>query len=195
MNRPVLAIVAVAALAASCSQPEAGRPTPDGGQPTGAPTSAQPPQQGDKLPPRPAELPIGEVDVCGLLTDAQRSELKVARADEREYEGQAECAFTVEADSRNIEVAFLLDTREGADVWLSGGRNVDAEADTIDGYGVARFWFKGTTGADCNTAVDIADGQHLQVSLLLPGQKWTQEKLCETTDRFAAAALSTLRAG
>ncbi len=191
---PLIAVVAMAA--AACSSQEPGQPTPKDPGPTA--TSTPPSETGTapaEFPQRPEELPVTGAKPCELLTQAQRSQLKVVRADESDYQGQPECAFTVEGGEPYLDVAILLDSREGAEAWFTEQRNVEVESTTIDGYGAANFWLDGTTGAGCDTAVDVADGQQLRVSLLLPGKDWTQDKLCETTDRFAAAALATLRAG
>ncbi|MFC5285650.1 DUF3558 domain-containing protein [Actinokineospora guangxiensis] len=198
MRRSAVSLALLAVLASACSSPEAGSPVPEGdqGEPTtGAPTTTASSATAEPLPERPEALPIDAVNPCDLITDAQRAELKVVRARETKEDTEAECALTVETDSRNIDVRIVSDTREGVDAWLKGDRNVDAEVATIEGYGAARFWLKGTKGSDCSTAIDVADGQNLQVGLLIPGQQWTREKLCETTDRFAAAALATLRVG
>lgn len=195
MRKTAVSLALLAAAATACSTPEGGSPVPgDPGARTTSPrtTTAEPDVQ---LPARPAALPITGVNPCDLLTEAQRATLNVVRARETKEDTEAECSFTVETESRNIDVRVVADTREGADAWLKGDRNVDAETTTVDGFGAARFWLKGTSGSDCTTAIDVADGQNLQVGLLIPGQQWTRDKLCETTDRFAAAALATLRAG
>jgi hypothetical protein len=191
-----VSLVALAVLAAGCSTQEPGNPVPSEGQDTrtGAPTTT-----GGAatvvLPPRPEALPLDDVNPCALLTEQQRTSLDVVRARETTDDTEAECAFTVETDERNLDLRVLADTREGVDAWLSTPRNVTVEQAAVDGFGAARFWLAGGAGAECNTAVDVADGQHLRVELLLPGVGWTQDRLCETTDRFAAAALDTLRAG
>jgi hypothetical protein len=168
---------------------------PGGGQGTETQSPTTTTSSAAALPARPEALPLDDVAPCDLLTEGQRADLDVVRARETTDDTEAECAFTVETDERNLDLRVLADTREGVDAWLNTPRNVTVEQATVEGFGAARFWLKGGTGAECNTAVDVADGQHLRVELLLPGVGWTQDKLCETTDRFAAAALATLRAG
>ncbi|GAA4444286.1 hypothetical protein GCM10023148_51240 [Actinokineospora soli] len=196
MRKAAVPLIALALVTGACSSPETGEPVPSGDRGT---QSQQPPTTTTtataELPARPQALPLDQVNPCDLLTEAQRADLDVVRARETKDDSEAECAFTVETPERNLDLRVVADTREGVDAWLNTPRNVTVEPTTIDGFGAAHFWFKGGSGADCNTAVDVADGQHLQVELLLPGAGWTQEKLCETTDRFAAAALTTLRAG
>lgn len=200
MRRALLPfVVVIAATASACSAEEPGRPTPGSGSGSSEQTTTTSPSEPGAepvgFPPRPKDLPLTGLDPCKLITAAQRTELKVVRADSSDYEGQPECAFTVEGGEPYLDISVLLDSREGADAWLTEERNVDAEPVTVGGYGAAHFWLASAAGAGCDTAVDVADGQHLRVGLLLPGKGWTQEKLCETTDRFAAAALTTLRTG
>lgn len=192
MRKGVATLLALVAMTSACSTSEQGQPLPGSTQQPPSSRSTEPPTD---LPPRPEDLPVADVNPCDLLSEAQRSELNVVRARETTEKTEAECAFTVEADSRRLDLRVVADTREGVDAWLRGQRNVTVEQTTVDGFGAANFWLKGGSGADCNTAVDVAAGQHLKVTLRLPGVGWTQEKLCETTDRFAAAALATLRAG
>ncbi|UVS82594.1 MULTISPECIES: DUF3558 domain-containing protein [Actinokineospora] len=198
------AIVLLTVVAAGCSTNEPGTPAPGPGDgssaaPPATTTSASRP--GVDLPPRPQDLPIdGIAKPCDLFTDAQREQLRVDRARDtvsrgEVYEGQQRCALTLEGGDPYLDVSVLLVTSEGAEAWLAGDRNVTAEQTSIEGFGAAHYWLAGGEGAECNTAVDVADGQHLQVGLLMPGEGWAQEKLCETTDQVAAAALKTLQAG
>lgn len=202
----LLLVTLIAVFAGACSTNEPGQPVPgDTGSPgsssatTDTTTTASEPTT--TLPPRPEDLPIdGIQQPCELFTDAQRAELKVDRARKtvsqtQTYKGQLVCALTLQGGDPYLDVFVLLATSEGADAWLMGDRNVDAEVAAVDGFGAAHFWIAGGEGAECNTAVDVADGQHLQVRLAMPGEGKTKAELCETTDRVAAAALTTLRAG
>ncbi|MGW5051140.1 DUF3558 domain-containing protein [Actinokineospora sp. NPDC004072] len=197
--RKAVALVAVVVLASACSTPEQGQPRPgDPGGTTQPPSPSTPDEPAGDLPDRPEEIRLEGVKPCDLLTAAQQADLEITRFRERDYEGQAECAFTVNADSEIFDITVLLDTREGAEAWLTENRNVVAKPTEVGGFGAVNFWFSGGEGyehgADCNTAVDVADGQHVQVGLLSPGSEWTQEQFCEITERFAEATMTTLRA-
>lgn len=203
-SRRALPLLAAVALVASCSTSEVGQPVPGASSApttrTSEPSGSEPPRQTSvEVPPRPEDLPIEGVKPCELFTDKQVADMRIDRlrattSTSDHNEGAPECVLDLVGQTPPITASVMLVATEGVEAWLTGERNVQAEPVVIDGYGAARFWLRGGTGAECNTAVDVADGQHVQVGLLLPGEGWSQEKLCETTDRIAAAALATLRA-
>lgn len=184
-------------LLAACTTEEPGKPTP-GGEATTPPGTAPT----TSVPPRPSSIALNDVDPCKLLTDAQLTELKVNRvrpttSDSETYRGMKGCAFEASRAEPFFDYTALLVTTEGIAPWLSGERNVDAKASTVAGFPAATFHFAGASGTDsfeCVTAVDVADGQHLQIEFELGTQDaFDQDQMCQMSEHAAGLAMATLQ--
>src|SRR5262249_25051733 len=113
-----------------------------------------------------------------------------------QFKGMKECVLEVRAEQfYNFNV--MAATNEGIGPWLSGGRNVEAKLTSVAGFGAATYWFRGAEGknaADCSTAVDVADGQQLEVTTNNDGgHSFTLDQLCQRAEQAAALAMQTLQ--
>jgi hypothetical protein len=87
-----------------------------------------------------------------------------------------------------------LITTEDVTQWLTGERNVDAWLVSVGGFPAAQFKTLGTDRADCTTSIGVADGQQLMVDILPSAKReFTQDQLCQMTQRAAELAMQTLQ--
>ncbi|CRK60469.1 hypothetical protein [Alloactinosynnema sp. L-07] len=189
--------------AVACTTNEPGTATTPAGTTTsdsGGQTASTKPTT--KLPPRPREIKLDSVDPCALLTKPQSDQLKIDRFRARvsgseTYKGAKECVFNVLRQEPFYDYGILLVTTEGVDVWFANKRNADVTEATVEGFGAASFHFPGASGTrsfECTTAVDVADGQQLQVDMKLTSRgAFTQDQICQMSEEAAAMAVTTLK--
>ncbi|WP_285469601.1 DUF3558 domain-containing protein [Actinokineospora globicatena] len=199
-RRRVVAFLLLPASVAACTTSEPGVPTTSaeaGGETTG-PTSSTKPTVA--LPARPRDLKLDAVDPCKLLTDPQLDQLKIKRVhpwtyDQETYRGAKGCVSDVSEESRRYEYSALLVTTEGVEAWLTGKRNVESEAVEVDDYGAARYRLTGDgpNSAPCTTALDVAQGQQLQVTTSTTGKDFSQDEVCRMSEKAANLVLTTLK--
>src|SRR5262245_46756891 len=94
-----VAMVLVLLFVAACTKSEAGQPSASGGGETSQ--STRPPTSGSgaptvKIPPRPKDLRLNDVDPCALFTKAQLAEIKIDRTRRttdgtQQYQGMPKC--------------------------------------------------------------------------------------------------------
>ncbi|WP_026423442.1 DUF3558 domain-containing protein [Actinokineospora inagensis] len=202
-KRAVLALVIViASVVAGCTAREPGTPTSiqgtDSSQPS--PTAGRPDKTAVSIPPRPKSLKLDAVDPCALLTSGQQQDLKVDRhhaetSDVEIYHGAKECVFEVSAQAPYYRYYATLITTEGIDAWLTGKRNVDARLVSVGGFAAAEFTLagQGKNAAPCTTALDVAQGQQLQVVMTSSGKDFTQDQVCQMSEQAAGQVLATLQ--
>lgn len=109
------------------------------------------------------------------------------------FKGMKECALSIERQEPFLEYAALAVTTEGVEVWLTGGRNVDAELTSIQGFPAARFKFLGVEDEGCDIAVGVADDQYLWVNILPISRVFKQDQLCQMAEQAATMAMTTLQ--
>jgi hypothetical protein len=152
------------------------------------------------IPPRPRALKLDGVEPCALYSDAQLGQLNVNRvrkttAGSDHFKGMLECVLSI--NGQDNEYRLMLVTIEGIGPWLSGERNIDAKLSSVAGYGAATYWIKGghdhnTDG--CDTSVDVADGQALNVDVNNDGaHSFALEQLCQMAEKAAGFAVQTLQ--
>lgn len=179
----------VGALAAGCATRTV---TP--GEPAQPPPPAT---SAPQLPPRPQELRIDGVDPCTLLDPQQRRRLGVdsePRAGGGSSRGEPACSYSHLSSEPFYSVNVATVPFEGAQVWLSGTRNVDARIVDIAGFGAVTTRVKGDN-SDCSVIVDVAEGQ--SVDVLFTGDSagsFTSDEMCEQARLAAEAATKTLLA-
>jgi hypothetical protein len=202
-KRIALVAAALALLAAGCTTSAGGqpKPAPDGSssgsstpESTGSPSSSEPTAE---LPPRPKDISLDGLDPCTLYTDAQRAELKVDDvrtkvSDSEEFKGMKECVLSVNNDPY-FDYSAMAVTTEGVEVWLSDGRNVDAELISVQGFPAAQFTFRGSDGEGCDIAIGVADNQYLWVDILPLDRVFEQDQLCQMVGEAADMAMTTLQ--
>jgi len=197
-------LVAAVALfgAVACTTNEPGTATSREVPTTGSDSPSTSASAKVSLPPRPKEIKIDSVDPCALLTKPQSSELKVDKAKagtskSDAYPGAKECVFSVFRQEPYYDYAILLVTSEGVDSWFTKKRNAEVKEAAVEGFGAAVFHFPGTSDKnafECTTAVDVADGQQLQVDMHLTSRgAFTQDQICQMSEEAAAMAVTTLQ--
>nr|WP_231905487.1 DUF3558 domain-containing protein [Saccharothrix espanaensis] len=174
-------------------------PGTTGGTPTASPgTGSSDPTTTSKAPStRPKELKLDGVDPCKLLTDTQKSDLKIDEfknetADVVKGTDSPSCAYTING-SKSAGYNITLVSNEGIDFW-DGPSNLDVAPKTVAGYDASQVFLKGTSSFDCSVTLDVADGQQLHVQFLpYTSKAFTQDEMCQNATKGAESALSTLR--
>lgn len=172
------------------SQPTADTAPPP---PMPLPTSSTPAPP----PPRPFELPLDEIRPCTLLTPAQRSQLGFDREpipdSEAGFGNAATCSYR--NTTAKVGARLALITTEGMGVWTDDTAQVEATPVVVGGFPALVIK---TPGLDlsCNVAVDVAEGQHLDVLYRDDGAQPPSpvDQLCAGAQRVAEDAVATLAA-
>lgn len=201
MRKRALALVVTFAVA-GCTATQAGTPTPTPGEgETTAPTSGESPTKtSTSIPPRPKSLKLDSIDPCALLTADQRGGLKVdtfrpQTNNTEQYRGAKECAFEISAQAPYYRYYATVVTTEGVEVWLAGDRNVDADLISVGDFAAVRYDLagQGASAAPCTVAIDVAQGQQLQIRTTTSGKDFTQDEVCRMSEKAAGLALTTLK--
>jgi hypothetical protein len=170
-------------------------PTSDTAAPPPPPlptTSAPPP-----LPPRPFELGLDGVNPCDLLNADQRSQLGFDREplpdSDAGFGDAATCSYRNTTAKVGARLALII--TEGMGVWTDDTAQVEASPVVIGGFPALVIK---TPGLDlsCNVAVDVAEGQHLDVLYRDDGGQPPPpvDQLCAGAQRVAEDALASLAA-
>lgn len=197
----VLLGLLVAVAATACTKSEAGQAAPQQTTSTGSSSSGtQNPTV--TVPPRPRELKLNGLEPCSLITQAQRTELKIDRTRSRsngtqQYKGMPECVLSIEKQQPFYQYVVTAATNEGIGPWLSGKRNVEAKLVSVSGFAAVTFWSRGAhdTNADgCTLAIDVANGQQLMVDTNNDGgHSFTLDQMCQRAQHAAELAMQTLQ--
>lgn len=156
------------------------------------PTSSAPPP----TPPRPFDLALDGAEPCSLLTEQQRGQLGFDReplADvEAGFGDAATCSFRNTA--AKVGARLSLVTTEGMDVWTDDTAQVEATPTVVQGF-PALVIRTPELNLSCNVAVDVSEGQHLDVLYRDDGANPPPplDQLCAGAERVANAAVATLR--
>lgn len=164
----------------------------------GEPAQPPPPAtSAPQLPPRPQELRIDGVDPCTLLDPRQRQRLGVdgePRAGGGSSRGEPACSYRHLSAEPFYSVNIATVPFEGAQVWLSGTRNVEARIIEVAGFGAVTTRVTGGH-SDCSVIVDVAEGQSLDVLFTGDGAgSFTSDEMCEKARLAAETATRTLLA-
>lgn len=195
---PVNLVVLSAVLALSVAGCATTEPPPAGRPETGVPAPA-PAQPGPALPPRPAVLPMTNVDPCSLLTDAQARRLGVEPG--RRYENQddmpgPDCRWTNFPETPDRRwIAQPVRTR-GAEYAL--GSTTGAQVVQVQGFSAVQTSSPyGDPRWSCLLFVDTAPGQSLLVSFINESgddPRMTHERACQMATAGAGMMIQNLRA-
>ncbi|RCW43748.1 uncharacterized protein DUF3558 [Halopolyspora algeriensis] len=169
--------------------------TPQQSTPPAAPVSISQPST-SSLPPRPVDIPLDGIDPCEVLTAQQRGELGFDRdpllGSEPGFGDAATCSFR--SSTAEVGARLSLMTDESMAVWTSDTAQVRTTPVVIAGFPglVVR-----TPELDlsCNVAVDIAEGQHLDVLYRDDGANPPPplNELCAGAKQVAEAAVTSLK--
>jgi hypothetical protein len=200
----LLLALAVLALAAGCTGPQAGTPRAQ----TSAPSSTAPTTAGSSVA-RPRSLDLNGVDPCTLLTEQQ---LVAFEIDETVRPGTARQPSVLAgspgctANSAKQQHGFLIltSTTMGLAQFLSKTESKPSRKN-VSVAGFPAVEEEGRTSApdrgsgECYVNVDVADGQLLEVqfSQIAASQdkRLPIETLCAKARQVAEAALTTLQGG
>jgi len=147
------------------------------------------------LPPRPFEARMDGVDPCELLTSRQRGQLGFDReplADTEAGFGDAPtCSFR--NATAKVGARLSLITTEPMSVWTDDTAQVQATPVVLAGFPALVIKTPDLDMA-CNVAVDVADGQHLDVLYRDDGGQPAPplDALCAGAQRVAEDAVSSL---
>ncbi|MFR9731075.1 DUF3558 domain-containing protein [Saccharopolyspora sp. MS10] len=171
------------------SEPAAETPAPL--PPPPAPTSSAPPPP----PPRPFELSMVDVDPCELLTADQRGQLGFNRDPLADTEGGFGDAPTCSFRNTTAKVGARLSliTTEAMDVWTDDTAQVQATPVIVHGF-PALVIKTPDLDLSCNVAVDVAEGEHLDVLYRDDGGQPAPplDALCAGARRVAEDAVASL---
>ncbi|WP_084792147.1 DUF3558 domain-containing protein [Actinopolyspora mortivallis] len=147
------------------------------------------------LPTRPVELSLRGLEPCGVLSKRQRAALGFDRDPlpgvERGFADAETCSYR---NSRaKVGARLALVTGEGVHVWTSDTAQVRASPVTVEGMPALVIRTPGLDLA-CNVAVDVAEGQHLDVLYRDDGATPPPplDRLCAGARRVAEAAVRSL---
>lgn len=137
------------------------------------------------------------MDPCTLLDPRQRQRLGVdgePRAGGGSSRGEPACSYRHLSAEPFYSVNIATVPFEGAQVWLSGTRNVEARIIEVAGFGAVTTRVTGGH-SDCSVIVDVAEGQSLDVLFTGDGAgSFTSDEMCEKARLAAETATRTLLA-
>ncbi|OLF16746.1 DUF3558 domain-containing protein [Actinophytocola xanthii] len=171
---------------AGCTSVSAGQPRP------GASESPSPDEQTSTSvsapPARPRDIRLDDVDPCTLLPQADFAGYGLDKPGERSSDdnGASTCAWygDLGAMDANLVTHEGVEAREGRLLQIG-------PADPIDGFPA----YTGTLPGDdmvCFIAVDVADGQYLDVQVRLYSLPAGVDSVCDYAHQFASSIMSTL---
>ncbi|TDQ05371.1 uncharacterized protein DUF3558 [Labedaea rhizosphaerae] len=154
------------------------------------------------IPPRPKTLPLDNVEPCSLFDSNAQKQLQISEEPESRVSTDVykakQCMLNVVTEDIDYSYFVSAITTEGIGAWLDGQRVVVAKLVSVEGYAAVDYYPKGTGpsngNAGCSTAVDVADGQQLDVSMRPFGKTGlSQDQECQMTEKAAALAVATLQ--
>lgn len=153
-----------------------------------------PPSRESPLPPRPVDLRIDQVEVCSLLSPAERANLKIDSFGTNDNNSRV-CSWSV---GRRAQSYGWLAKFDQPKRFEQAARGTGARLESIGGFPAAQTSparFDPTYG--CTYVIDIAPDQDLSVGYLndnkdIPGM--THEKACQQALSVAELTMANLKA-
>jgi hypothetical protein len=195
-----IGLVVVGVLLAACTAGPAA-PAPPSGPTGGAPTSDAAPST-VALPPRPREVRLDGVDPCSLLTPELRAEQGLTEEPRGStqytglYRGRVALCSVTGFGEPNVTAGLGLSTTAGVEVF--DPRKPDASYTVIDVRGFPALLASLQRFPEfCTVAVDVADGQALDVQFADGGNqpRVPQAELCRRAQVVADAVMAELLRG
>ncbi|GGM65489.1 hypothetical protein GCM10012275_40060 [Longimycelium tulufanense] len=149
------------------------------------------------MPKRPKSFSAKSIDPCKLLTKEQQQRLGLDREPSMNTEGTDKhgnygCSYLRSRSKPSFSYLAVPVPQEGADEWLKGTRAVEVKHVTVAGFGAVTTQL-GESDRSCNTVVDIADGESLDIQFTgVTKGAFTHEQLCEKSNEFAELAMQNL---
>ncbi len=154
-------------------------------------TSSTPPPP----PPRPFDVPLNTTNPCELLTTDQRSQLGFDREplpdSESGFGDAATCSFR--NTTAKVGARLSLITSEGMTVWTDDTAQVEATPVMVGPF-PGLVIKTPELDLSCNVAVDVAEGQHIDVLFRDDGGQPSPplDALCSGAQRVAESAVTSL---
>lgn len=165
-----------------------GSPAPD----EAAPAGPSGPQLAGS---RPADIPIGDLEPCNLLTEAQRAELVVGRPRLNKPDGRVlqSCGWS-RSPEEPIEGYLLGPTRGNPAALLQAGDRSASEISVAGFPAVQAEANYSSDGTTCTVLVDVAPDEILELIYGYNGTELqpTLEQSCAKARRAAEMAMQTL---
>ncbi|GAA2781394.1 DUF3558 domain-containing protein [Saccharopolyspora taberi] len=146
-------------------------------------------------PPRPFDIALDGLDPCELLTADQRAQLGFDREplpdSEAGFGDAATCSYR--NTTAKVGARLSLITTEGMGVWTDDTAQVEATPVVIGGF-PALVIKTPDLELSCNVAIDVADGQHVDVLYRDDGGRPAPplESLCAGAQRVAEDTVASL---
>ncbi|RJQ77803.1 DUF3558 domain-containing protein [Pseudonocardiaceae bacterium YIM PH 21723] len=158
--------------------------------PTGSTTAST----SGKLPARPKEIKIDNLDPCTVLNNDQQKQLLVDAQPSAGGQANKDCSFHKSSTKPYLSYLVVARANEGVEVWLDGTR--DAEAKPVDaaGFPAVQVSKSDSSNLGCEIVVDVAKGQSLSVSFsqITDPQPPVAEQ-CANALKAATFAMQTLQ--
>ena len=152
---------------------------------------------GPSIPPRPANIPLDQIDPCLLLVEGQIDVLRLSPGVAAEPTGAGSdqiCYFrNVNYPDGPIELyGILVDRSRGAEQFVGSG---DARIVDVSGFSAVEYLPVGAPVDNyCKLSIDVAQGQNLAVDYAYYGSAlaMTRELGCDKAHTAAEMAVRTL---
>lgn len=186
--RAAVAGILAATTLMGCSGPVAGDASPSPAGDRGEPS-------GPALPPRPQEIPVDDIDPCGLLTPDQVDLLGLhsAQFEPATDEIGPSCRWVHSPYEPIGAYLVALDTDFGIETILGNSRGITTTS--IAGFPAVETESEKLLlpGTQCIVAIDVAPGQVLQLNYSYSGVlPTTRELACEKARPVAEMAMQNL---
>lgn len=141
-------------------------------------------------------MPLDDVGPCDILTESQRDQLGFDREPLADSEGGFGDAPTCSFRNTEAKIGARLSliTTEGMNVWTSDTAQVEASPLLLRNF-PALLIKTPSLDLTCNVAVDVAEGQHLDVLYRDDGAQPRPplDQLCTGAKRVAEEAVAALK--
>ncbi len=185
-----VAILLVGSLLVGCSETAPGDP-----RPTSAGSSAEVTTQSSEKPAsdRPREITLAGKDPCALIPRSDWAKFKIENLGKPGVDPASKeplCGYNGNLASFDL----TLNSKEGIEVWDESKRSIHIEGnEPVSGFPAIQFTQRAPKSA-CSVAVDVADGQTLDV-LAIASSREGEPRKCEIARDIAESAMKTLLGG
>lgn len=195
--RRVVLLFALAAALTACSETKTGTPSAGGETPTAGSSSTKAPTSSKAPVSRPKKIDLKTVtNACTLLSDAQLGQFNLRSLGESkplaEFPGAKGCGWLTKDNAWAASVLGVVSAGvEEFEKAVTTGKATKSEV-----AGFPAYVSKDTSGLQgCFFAVDVADGQSLQVIARPGGKSGKDEESCTMATTYGQAMATTLISG
>jgi len=144
---------------------------------------------------RPSKVNVDHTSSCDLLTEAQRSQLKLTgeQTSELSTTWSTNTCRIWDGDHAASASVTAVSTSDLAEFYHGRFANMQVKPIEVRGFPALFYRFDGA-GSACYLAVGVAERQLVDVAFGGKDLKQSQSQLCETTQHIAEAAMDTVLA-